>query len=110
MTSNLDLSKLNELNQNTPGLICFVTNQENTLVPIFKLEDFNPEEHEIAFPQIWTTEQEQIVRLAIEEEMQNCFSFDDTDIVDYKIVANLQMMLIEWLDSKEDLTAGGLSD
>ena len=101
MTSNLDLEKLNELNQNTPGLICFVTNQENTLVPIFKLEDFNPEEHEVVIPQIWTSEQEQVVREKIE--------YEKIGVNFYKIV-ELQSILIEWLDSKDDLTVGGLND
>ena len=104
-----DLVKLNEFNVSTPGLICLVTDEQNNVIPIFNLTEFDPEKHQVALSQIWTVLQEQIVRKAIEDEMQNCFS-DGTDIVDYQKVANLQSILIEWLDSKEDLSAGALND
>lgn len=115
MTS-VDLEKLNELNIETPGLVCVVLDTSGKPKYLYSVDEFDPKCHTLKISQIWNTEQEKIVRKKI-DWLKDCNAykdaFDTNSYVNpylFKDLSSLQELLIDWLDSKEDLTAGGLSD
>lgn len=93
MTSiSVDLNALNEFNQLTAGKICFVKIANDTLIPIYSLEEFKPDQHSLVIDQIWTYDQEQVVRKQLDYLYETYGIEGQGDIIIW------QRILIEWLD------------
>lgn len=90
-TASVDLNALNEFNQLTAGKICFVKVANETLFPIYSVEEFKPEQHSLVLDQIWTFDQEQVVRKLLEHLYTGGIETLGEIII-------WQRVLIEWLD------------
>ena len=94
MTSiSVDLNALNEFNQLTAGKICFVKTSDETLLPIYSVEEFKPDQHFLVLDQIWTFDQEQVVRKLLDH-----LSTSTGGIETLGEIIMWQKVLIEWLD------------
>jgi hypothetical protein len=101
--SHRNLNALNALNLDTAGKICFLKIADDTLFPIYSVDEFNPELHSLVLEQIWTYPQEILVRTLLDhlyKDKQNNLE----EIVKY------QEILIEWLSSNSDYDDGILND
>lgn len=104
-TMTFDLNTLNDLNIVTAGKICFVKvkDAEDTLLPIYSVDEFKPDQHSLVLDQIWTFEQEQIVRKLLEYLYTGGIETLGETIM-------WQRILIEWLDQNLSYVDGVLND
>jgi hypothetical protein len=96
---NINLEKLNQLNQEnvaTPGKIAAVLDDTEEIF-IYSVEEFDASKHELLITQIWTSDQEKLVRKKIEF----LSSGDVLSHFDTQELIRLYEMLLAWVGSVE---------
>lgn len=96
---NINLEELNKLNQENaanPGKIAAVLDGIEESF-IYSVEEFDASRHELLITQIWTTDQEKLVRKKIE----HLTSGDVLNHFDTQELIRLYEMLLAWISSVE---------
>jgi len=97
MQSNIEeLNQINQENAFNPGKIAAVLDGTQEIF-IYSLEEFDPEKQELLITQIWTVEQEKLVRKKIEylASGDTICHFDTQELI------RLYEMLLAWVGSVE---------